>query len=214
MAAALVGLPMLLGSMPSALAQDDIVVAQAPAATQRPPAVRAAIRATKPLWNELSAAQHQALAPLADHWNQLSETQKRKWIVMSRNYSELPLSEQVLLHGRMDAWVALSPQQRRAARTNFAETKRMSADEKQEKWEAYQALSPDDRRKFTDTATRPARGAAGAITPVPRKKLANIAAEPSQPSRLRIAQPGQIDPRTLLPQPGATSTLLPRQNSR
>lgn len=210
---AILALLLLLTLAQFASAQ-DVLVAQGTTAVQRQPAVRAAARGAKPFWNELSPSQHRALAPLAGLWDQLSETQKSKWIVVSKNYAELPLPEQVRLHGRMDEWVALSPQQRRAARSNFAETSRMSANEKQKRWEAYQALSPDDRRKFSDTAAPRQHGAAASVTPVARQKLANITAEPNRSSRPRIAQPGQIDPRTMLPQAGAASTSEPRQNGR
>lgn len=202
----------------SSLAQPDATVqapvVNAPAAALRAkPSRSAAVRTTKPLWNELSPVQREALAPLANHWNLLSETQKRKWLLVSKNYREMPPAEQARLHGRMNEWVALSPQQRQAARFNFYETKRLSSDEKQKKWQAYQALSPDDRRRFVEDARPAASGAAVAVKPVPRQKLAPIAAEPGRPPR--IAGLNQIDPRTLLPQRGAaSSTLVPKQNGR
>ena len=47
------------------------------------------------------------------------------------------------MHSRMNEWVAMSPQDRAAARLNFAKTKELSkqltADEKKAKWETYQA---------------------------------------------------------------------------
>lgn len=217
----LLGLSCAFLAEPSSLAAQTLATAQVPVATTAAPApaatraktVRSPARGTKPLWNELSRAQHEALAPLASHWDLLNETQKRKWLLVSRNYHSLPLSDQTRLHGRMDEWVALSPQQRQTARFNFAETKRLSSDEKQKKWQAYQALSPDDRRKFVEVAKPAApQGAAVAVKPVPRQRLAPIAAGPGRAPR--IAGVNQIDSRTLLPQRGAASTLAPKQDGR
>lgn len=155
----------------------------------------------KPLWSELSAAQREALAPLSTHWDALSASQKRKWIALSKNYAELSVSEQALLHARMGDWVKLSPQQRRTARLNFAETKRLSAGEKHEKWEAYQALSPDARHKLTESAPAAASGAAVAVRPVPAQKLANVpTAASNAATRPKLAAPNQINPHTLLPE--------------
>lgn len=157
----------------------------------------------KPLWSELSATQRIALAPLASHWNALSASQKRKWIALSKNHHELPATEQALLHARMDDWVMLSPQQRRTARLNFAETKRLSSSEKQQQWQAYQALSPDARNKLTESAPALPPGAAVAVRPVPPQKLATVPmAGPGTATRPKLAAPNQIDPHTLLPQRG------------
>ena len=221
-AAGMAGLATMFAVLPwflvaSSSQAEAIVVAQGPVARkipgERASAPHAPVRGTRPLWTELTAAQHQALAPLAANWDHLSETQKRKWLVLSKNYARMSPPEQVRLHGRMDDWVALTAQQRHTARFNFAETKRMTQDEKQEKWKAYQALSPDDRSKFIDRAAPQPQGAAAAVKPVPRQKLANIETEPNRLTRPRIARPGQINPRTLLPRQDASQAPIPRQNS-
>lgn len=155
----------------------------------------------KPAWRELSESQRTALTPLAAQWDALSASQKRKWIALSKNYHELGASDQTLMHARMDDWVKLSPQQRRTARLNFAETKRLSTDEKQQKWEAYQALSPDARHKLTESAPSLPPGAAVAVRPVPPKKLATVPMTgPDAEARPKLAAPNQINPHTLLPQ--------------
>ncbi|KAI1691123.1 putative laminin subunit alpha-like [Ditylenchus destructor] len=50
--------------------------------------------------------------------------------------------DQSTLHSRMIEWAALSNQQRIQARLNFAEVKRIPADERKLKWEQYQKLVP------------------------------------------------------------------------
>jgi hypothetical protein len=149
--------------------------AQAPAAP-RPQGGRPVSRAvdTKPAWTELTADQQQALKPLAAQWPTLSEPQKRKWIAMSGNYRALPPAEQDKLHSRMTEWVALSPQQRTQARLNFGEAKGLSPDDKKAKWEAYQALSPEEKHKLAAGAGGKTPPTAAAVRPVPAQKLANV----------------------------------------
>src|SRR5207253_10497564 len=62
--------------------------------------------------------------------------------------------EQAKLHSRMAEWVGLSPQQRSAARLNYGETKKLSSDDKKAKWEAYQALPPEEKKKLDRKSTR------------------------------------------------------------
>ena len=101
-----------------------------------------------PTWTELTPPQRQALQPLAAQWTTISEAQKRKWLALSQNYPKLPAAEQAKLHSRMTEWVALSPQDRSAARLNFAATQQLTPDDKKAKWEAYQALSDEEKRKL------------------------------------------------------------------
>lgn len=129
----------------------------------------------KPLWTDLTAAQQAALRPLAQHWNGLSEAHKRKWLVLSRNYDKLGANEQATLHGRMGEWAGLSARDRAQARLNFAEVKRLApADERKAKWEAYQALSEEERRKLAASAAAVPTTAALPLRPVPERKLAPI----------------------------------------
>ena len=165
-------------------------------------ATRAAKSPTSPLWSELTPPQQQALAPLAATWPTISEAQKRKWVVISQSYGRLPPSEQVKLHSRMTDWVALSPQQRIQARLNFAESKQLSADDKKAKWEEYQALPPEEKRKLAAGAASAAKtpATAAAVKPVPAQKLATVPrAGDNKPPRVAAA-PNQVDHHTLLPQ--------------
>ncbi len=142
-----------------------------------------AAAATKPTWAELSAAQRMALEPLAPFWSTLSEGQKRKWIALSTNYPRLTPAEKATLHGRMTEWAALSPAQRNLARLNFSQTKSLTADEKKTQWEAYQALSPEERRQLSEEAQARASSAptiARAVAPTPNK-LANVPTTRSEP---------------------------------
>jgi hypothetical protein len=155
---------------------------------------------SKPLWRDLSAKQQQALHPLASHWDGLSEAHKRKWLAVSRNHAQLSPAEQATLHSRMTSWAALSQQQRAQARFNFAEVKQVPADERKAKWEAYQALSPEEKRRLAEGAAPRPPGAAGTIRPVPAQKLAPVPA---------AAPRGQHGPRIQLEPPRSPMIAAP-----
>lgn len=155
----------------------------------------------KPTWQELTPAQQQSLKPLAANWSGIGEGQKRKWLALSKNYPSLPAPEQAKLRSRMTEWVSLSQEQRTQARLNFAETKKLSPDEKSANWQAYQALSLEDRQKLTANATPKPAGAAAAIKPVAPQKLATV---PSTRQSTSLAAGGasgtlSVDQNTLLP---------------
>jgi hypothetical protein len=138
-------------------------------------------------WNSLTPAQHIALKPLTTSWTNLSDAQKRKWITLSTNYPQMSAGEQTKLHERMAQWASLSPRQREQARLNFAETKQITPQEKTEKWQTYQALSPEEKHKLAKSAQpKPPRTALAAqpvasdkISRMPLKNTANGVALPA-----------------------------------
>jgi hypothetical protein len=129
---------------------------------------------SKPSWQDLTASQQLSLMPLAANWNTLGEAQKRKWIAISANYPGLPPAEQAKLHSRMTEWVSLSQQQREQVRLNFAQSKKLSPNQKAATWQAYQALDPVEKKKLATAATPKPLGAATALKPVPSQKLATV----------------------------------------
>lgn len=174
-------------------------------------APRAARSPTSPQWAELTQQQQQALGPLAAAWPTISEAQKRKWLVISKSYGRLPPPEQIKLHSRMTEWVALSPQQRIDARLSFAESNQLSADDKKAKWEEYQALPAEEKRKLAAGAASAVKppATAAAVKPVPAQKMATVPrGGDTRPPRIAAA-PNQVDHNTLLPQPVPPATAPP-----
>ncbi|MES2423806.1 MAG: DUF3106 domain-containing protein [Pseudomonadota bacterium] len=170
--------------------------------------------ATGPSWKELTAAQRKSLKPLEDSWNDMDEPRKRKWLAISQNYPKLSAAEKEKVQERMSEWTALSAQQRTRARLSFAETKELTAEQKEERWQAYQALSGEEKRALARAASQPPTGAAAAIKPVPAHKLA--VAPPVKPaaSSAVLALPAKNTGKQVL---GSTSvpkvnrnTLLPK----
>lgn len=141
----------------------------------------------KPLWTELTPDQQNALRPLAPSWNGMAEGHKRKWLAISQNFRSLSPDEQAKLQTRMTEWAALSPQQRTQARLNFAEAKRLPADERKAKWEAYQALSPEEKRKLAAGAPKKTPPTAAAVRPIPPQKLAKVPRATATAREPRIA---------------------------
>jgi hypothetical protein len=142
---------------------------------------------SKPTWSELPADQQHALKPLAASWSGMSESHKRKWLALSRNFGAMPPADQAKLHSRMTEWAALSPQQRTQARLNFVEAKSVPADERKAKWEAYQALSPEEKRKLAARAPAKTPPTAPAVHPTPTQKLANVPGRSGDVKAPRIA---------------------------
>ena len=165
----------------NACAQDQLAAPTPAASTAKvlspvaPLKITQAIKvSTKPEWQDLTPAQRLSLRPLAQQWSTLGEDSKRKWIAIAANYATLGTDEQAKMHSRMTEWVSLSPQQRNAARLNFVQSKELTPSQKSATWQAYQALSPEEKQKLVISAPPKPPGAAMAIKPVPPEKLTII----------------------------------------
>ena len=147
-------------------------------------------------WHTLSPTQKEALAPLRDVWVRITPVKKQKWLDISTGYHLLSPDGQATLHFRMKEWASLTSKEREQARLNFAQTKKLSSDDKQSKWEAYQALSPEEKQKLAaiNKAT-PVAGAAPAIKPVPANKL--LTTPPTQGNGLK-ADDGKAPKRAII----------------
>jgi hypothetical protein len=166
-----------------------------PAGAKAPPLV-----ASNSSWQSLKGSQKKALAPLATHWAQLSPAQRNKWLAMSNNFDNLSTKEQAILHERMADWASLSPQQRAQARLNFNETKTLDNDAKKSQWEAYQALSPEDKKKLATQQTTGIQGAATASQAASPRKVIPLAGKSTPVETANKSTPGiVIDKKTLLP---------------
>ena len=163
--------------------------ADAPPAKAPAPAAKAV---AKPAWRDLTARQQRALEPLASTWDELTEPHKRKWLAIVRDYAEMSTADRDILHSRMEEWAKLSNKERAQARLNFADAKRLPADERKAKWEAYQALSDEEKSRLAASAPTTSPGAAAAIRPVPLQKLVPVPAagpDAQHTPRIQLAPP-------------------------
>ena len=171
----------------------DALTAQSPPRSSDMRPDNSAPLARGPGWEQLNTLQKLALYPLAPRWAVLSEQQKRQWLVMAQSFSKLPEAEQERLHNRMTQWASLSAQQRSQARLNYAATNRLAPDSKRAQWEAYQALSEEEKKRLAAKASAKPTGAAPALHPVPARKLARVPAAKEVPPNTanppKITQP-------------------------
>jgi hypothetical protein len=181
----------------------------APASVAAPIAASVPAQSVGTAWLSLTPVEQTALAPLAKHWSNLSEGQKRKWLAISKTFPGLAQPDQEKLHSRMVEWAALSPKDREVARLNFAQTKSVAKSDRAANWEAYQALSPDARKKLADDAKVKPVGAAVAVKPVAPDKLTTVPVTRHTPELERSAAAAQmpLNRTTLLPQPPASAPL-------
>ncbi len=138
-------------------------------------------------WSKLTPQQKDALQPLARSWDTLSTGQQRKWLEVSRNYPSMTEVDKANMHARMAEWGALSNRERAEARLNFATTTELAHEltpqEKKAKWEAYQSLSAEEKKKLADKGSRSPVGAATAIRPVAPQKLVTLPAPANTASK-------------------------------
>ncbi|MGZ5779631.1 MAG: DUF3106 domain-containing protein, partial [Burkholderiaceae bacterium] len=106
------------------------------------------IKSAKPLWSDLTPAQQQALAPLSSDWDKIDTLRKQKWLVLANKFPSMKPEEQQRVQDRMREWAKLTPEQRRAARESYARAKKLNADQKSEKWQQYQNLPDEEKKKL------------------------------------------------------------------
>lgn len=104
----------------------------------------------------------------------MGEGQRRKWIAIAKNYPTLSEADQKKLHSRMVDWANLSPADRELARLNFAQTKSVPKEDRVANWEAYKALSNEEKQELAASATAKHVGVAVSPKPASSGKLAKV----------------------------------------
>jgi hypothetical protein len=187
----------------------------APAPKPRPVApVMAPVSAlaSVPNWQALTPAQRDLLAPLAKDWDKLGPNQRSKWLNATPRLAALPEPELARLHERMRDWAHLSPAERVDARVGFQVAKQVDAEERQAKWEAYQALPPEKRQELVDKAVARRQAKAAALAPKPP-----VAVGPKSnivPAAPKLVTPVPVAGSLVQAKPGATTVLITRGLAR
>lgn len=164
-----------------------------------------------PAWSRLTPQQRGVLAPLERDWASIDAPRKAKWLEVATRFPSMPAEERQRVQERMADWARMSPAERGQARLTFQESKQLSPAEKQQRWEAYQAL-PDDRRRAlaerakpaADAGRKPTTAAAPLDAAVPKKSADLQRATASVPPAKPVA------PTIVQAKPGATTTLMTR----
>jgi Protein of unknown function (DUF3106) len=137
-------------------------------------------------------------------WAGMESTRKAKWLEVAARFPSMPAEEQQRIQQRMVDWARLTPAERGRARLSFQESKQIPREEKQARWEAYQALPEGERLalvqrgKGADRA--PAAHAPASTAPGASKPGLPVASAASNP-RLRPVAPTMVQAK-----PGATTT--------
>lgn len=174
-----------------------------PSPTAAPPALP---HPTSTAWRQLTPRQKEALAPLGAQWSALTAQQQNKWLAISNNFAQLSVADQITMHARMTDWVALSPQQRNLARLNFNKLQNLPKEDKKAKWEAYQALSAEEKRVLSAGAKPLPKNAAPTAKPLEAHRQVQTHTKTVGPNTPR---PTPIDRKTLLPKSPAMASPAP-----
>lgn len=156
-----------------------------------------------PQWQELSADQRVALAPLEKEWPRIDGPQRLKWMALLSRFDRMSAEERLRTQQRMTEWVRLSPKQRNEARLNFQGARQLSTEERQERWEAYKALPEEQRRRW---ATQ------GKANSAPKTNMLRSESKAAGPKVntvpnpfLDLGQPRATTPGAMQAKPGATT---------
>ena len=160
-------------------------------------------------WARLSPAQQQALDPLQAEWASLSPERQAKWLEVASRFPTMSAAERQRLHARMAEWVRMTPEQRRRARLHFQEARRVSPEDREAAWKAYQALPEAERQRLAEQRARPvARPATSASAPKAKSNVvqsAPVAPRRAAATALQQARSGATtSPMNQTPLPPAT----------
>ena len=160
-------------------------------------------------WNKLSREQQLALAPLQREWPNIETSRRAKWLEVAGRFQSMPDDERQRIRDRMSEWARLSPAERGQARMQFQVSRQLTAEDRQTKWDEYQAL-PEKQRLELASRAKPAPPKASAAVPRPAttatmsvKSKQNIVAASAAQTHVKAVTPTVVQAK-----PGATTTLM------
>ena len=157
-------------------------------------------------WQALTNTEKQVLAPLEHDWATLEANRRQKWLEVAARFPAMSAEERARVQERMAEWARLTPAQRTQARMQFQEVRQLPAQERNAKWQAYQALSEEEKQKLALRA-KPAGKAAAVETSAPGKP------NPGHPGNVMGSAASGASGRAVAPivvqaRPGATTTTM------
>ncbi|HEU4460323.1 MAG TPA: DUF3106 domain-containing protein [Methylibium sp.] len=159
-----------------------------------------------PAWGSLTAAQKSALKPLEQDWPRIDAPRKQKWIEVASRFDGMSPEERRRTQERMTEWVRLSPKERNEARANFQTARQLSAEERQQRWEAYRSLSDEQRKELAAQAKAKPMSLKSSSRPQAVAGGPKVNTVPSPPPEIR--RPKTVTPGLAQAKPGATTTPL------
>jgi hypothetical protein len=159
-------------------------------------------------WASLTTSQKSALKPLEREWGSIDAPRKVKWLEIANKFSTMPPAEQARVQNRMEDWAKMSPKERGQVRLNYKEAQQVPAQERKARWEAYQALPPDQQKQLAARAVPPARKAGTDASPESTGAKSNVV-----PNSSYAPRPKAVAPTVAQAQPGATTNLITKRPS-
>lgn len=158
---------------------------------------------------------------MQNDWASIDELGKRKWRRIAERYPEMSATDQERLQNRMTEWAKLTPQERSKVRLQYLEAKKVPASSRQADWEAYQALTPDERKALAVRGAAAPRTAGKSVETTaqgvsarrnaPRAAKANMASAAASAPTAKAATPAT--PTVVQAAPGATTVLITKQRT-
>ncbi len=158
-------------------------------------------------WAALTVQQQQALAPLKGDWASIDAARQKKWLDVAGRFPSLEPQDRERVQQRMADWSRMTPQERGQARLNYQELRQTPLDERQSRWEAYQALPESQKRELAKRANNtlvPQTHDAGRTREDGNKTA--VLRTPSSQTQLKAVAPTVVQTA-----PGATTNLVSRQ---
>lgn len=185
------------------------VLAMATAATSTALAQVPVLKNSPHPWASLTVQQQQALAPLKGDWASIDAARQKKWLDVASRFPNLEPQDRERVQQRMADWTRMTPQERGQARLNYQELRQTPLDERQSRWEAYQALPESQKRELAKRATG---------TPVPQTHDGKRTREDGNKTAVLVTPSSQTQLRSVAPTvvqtaPGATTNLVSRPAS-
>lgn len=170
-------------------------------------------------WSDLKPAQQKSLKPLEREWSAIDAPRKQKWLELSSRYSKLTPDEQARVQQRMSEWAKLTPRERGEARMHYQEAKQVPAQDREARWKAYEALSPEQKQQLAARAVPSAASTDAARKPVPPSGRSGDKARDAAPQAKSnivpnpsfAAPPRAVGPTVVQARPGATTTLITKR---
>lgn len=159
-------------------------------------------------WEALTPEQRQALAPLQREWSSLDASRQSKWLEVAARFPRMTADDQRRLQERMTQWTRLTPDERERARLQFQETRQLPADEKRARWEAYQALTDEQRRALAQRADKPAKGGSRTDNGARRSAAGSDTAKNNLVEPRPVPPARSVAPSVVTARPGATTTTV------
>lgn len=164
----------------------------------------AAETVSDPAWAGLSPAQQQALAPLRRDWSTIDAPRKQKWLEIAARFPSMPAAERARVQQRMADWTRMTPAERTRARLQFQEVRDLPAEERQARWQAYRALTEEERKTL-------AQRSKPAVKPAPPGTAKDLRADTTKRNMVeaKAAAPKRaVAPTVVQAKPGATTTSM------